>query len=106
MKIYELRKIPLFVEKFSRLIPKNMQDDVNKKIRKLRENPYVGKPLSYKYFRELKIGKFRVYYVIFEEEIVVLMVTVSEKKDQQKTIDAIKNSLPYLKNIIKNLKEE
>jgi mRNA-degrading endonuclease RelE of RelBE toxin-antitoxin system len=107
MKNYEIRKIPLFNEKFYKIIPISKQEDMTRRIRKLQENPYVGKPLGYKYLRELKIDKFRVYYVIFEKEIVVLLVTVSDKKHQQDTIDFIKADIKNLnEEMIKNLNQE
>jgi mRNA-degrading endonuclease RelE of RelBE toxin-antitoxin system len=52
-------------------------------------NPYVGDPIKVKWFREKKFGKFRVYYLIYEEIGSVLMVGISDKKDQQKVINTI-----------------
>jgi putative component of toxin-antitoxin plasmid stabilization module len=103
--IFELRKIPLFEEKFSKIIPLNKQEDTNKRISKLQYNPYSGKPLGFRYLRELKIDKFRVYYLIYEKEVIILLVTVSNKKQQQNTIKFIKDNINEFQKIVKNLKE-
>jgi len=104
--IYSIREIPLFREKFDKIIPLNKQRDVKNRIQKLSHNPYNGKSLGYKYLRELKIDKFRIYYIISEKEVVVLLVTVSDKKQQQETISFIKNHMDELKKMIKNLNKE
>ena len=52
-------------------------------------SPYVGKPLKVPWFREKKKGKFRVYYLIYDEFLAVFFVYISEKKDQQKTINTV-----------------
>jgi len=55
----------------------------------LAENPYVGKPLGVRWFREKKSGKYRIYYLIYEDLKAVYIITLSAKKDQQKTINTI-----------------
>lgn len=57
-------------------------------------NPFVGKPLGYTFFREKKLGKHRLYYLIYEEYVAVFVVALSDKKTQQKSIEAIKSVLP------------
>lgn len=65
-------------------------------------NPFsIGKSLSYKWFRELKNEGFRVYYLIYEKEIIVLFVGVSDKKSQQRVINIIKNNIKMFQNFIK-----
>jgi len=49
--------------------------------------------LGYKWFRELKNDKFRVYYLIYDLQIIVLFVGVSDKKTQQSVINIIKSNL-------------
>jgi putative component of toxin-antitoxin plasmid stabilization module len=100
---YEVKTIPLFDDKFSKIIPINKQKDVNRRIAKLSNQPYVGKPLGFKYLRELKIDKFRIYYIIFDREVIVLMVNVSDKKHQQETINFIKSNAKTFNEMIKNL---
>src|SRR3989338_7129257 len=65
---------------------------------KLSQNPYVGDHLGYKFLREKRINEKRVYYLIYDDLQLVLLVAVSGKKDQQATISHIKNQLyEYLK---------
>ncbi|MBI1972956.1 hypothetical protein HYS50_03050 [Candidatus Woesearchaeota archaeon] len=52
-------------------------------------NPYVGDPLGTKWLREKKQGKFRVYYLIFEEWKAVHMAGISDKDTQQLVINTI-----------------
>lgn len=59
----------------------------------LTDNPYVGKQLSYPFLREKKIGGRRVYYLIYNDLNMVLLVATSDKKDQQVTINHIKTNL-------------
>lgn len=56
----------------------------------LEKYPYVGKPLDYKWFREKKLGKYRVYFLIYDNVKAVYIVALSDKKDQQKIINTIK----------------
>ena len=69
---------------------------------RLKLNPYIGKPLVVEYFRELKINKFRFYYLIYENYKIVKLATISEKKDQQRTICAIKLFLDIYKQEIED----
>lgn len=64
-------------------------------------NPYVGKPLSYEFFREKKVKNYRVYYLIYEEYVVVFVVALSSKKEQQKVINTIKYLIPSYREEIK-----
>jgi len=102
--LYQLHKTDFFDKKFNKLIPIEKQNDVKRRIEKLKMNPYVGKPLGSKYFREIKLDKFRVYFKIYEEKILILLLTVSDKKHQQETIDDL-NETKIGEKYIKNLKE-
>ncbi len=42
----------------------NFQRQVDKIEDQLVENPYVGRPLNVEWFREKKIEKYRVYYLV------------------------------------------
>ncbi len=69
----------------------------------LTENPYAGDPIKVKWFREKKLGKYRLYYLIYEEEKAIYMVGISEKKDQQKVISTLWFLLDEFKADIQNL---
>ena len=66
---------------------------------KLAENPFVGDPLNYSFLREKRIKEKRIYYLIYEDIKLVLLVATSGKKDQQKTIDHIKGHLDEFKKV-------
>jgi len=69
----------------------------------LETNPFVGKPLGVKWFREKKFENYRIYYIIFEEKRVVYVVNLSTKKDQQKIINSIWFLLNHYKKEIELL---
>jgi mRNA-degrading endonuclease RelE of RelBE toxin-antitoxin system len=94
--IWSIEITEIFEHNFNKLIPKNLQDSLKKQIFKLKENPYVGKPLGYRYFREKKIKKWRIYYLIYESRLVIYFIDVSDKKSQQIVIDKIKEKLKEL----------
>ncbi len=89
-----------FDRQFDKL-PKTEQREVEKFERKLSENPFVGKPLGLSFLKEKKLNKRRIYYLIYEDFVVVLMVAVSDKKTQQSTIDSIRFKLYEYQDIVK-----
>lgn len=102
--MYKIKFTEKFEKKLYKLIPQALQGQTWKRIRGLAKNPYSGKQLRYPFIRELKIEKFRIYFIIFDKEIVVLLVNVSDKKDQQEVIDWICDNKKLLYNYVKNLK--
>lgn len=70
--------------------------------KKLQENPFAGKKLGYNLF-EKKWGPFRIYYIIFEDILIVILVDFSRKKEQRTIIDYI---LSNWNEITKELKEK
>ncbi len=101
MKKWIFEQTEIFDKNFSKLIPQNVQDAFKKQIKKLlTENPYCGKPLGSKFFREKKIKKWRIYYLIYEEFLVLYFVNLSDKNLQQQVIDRIKSELDLLKEYI------
>lgn len=86
----------------------SLPKDERKRIKKLKEqlkiNPFVGKPLGHSFFREKKIGGKRLYYLIYEDKVVVLIVAYGGKKHQQATINAIKASFKQFQKEIENLR--
>lgn len=98
--MWELRKTNEFGEKFDEL-PPDIKERFENQIQKLQENPYaLGKPLGYPWFRELKNDKWRVYFLIYDQLVVVLFVGVSDKKSQQVVIDVIKNNVKVFKEFV------
>ncbi|MFA6462057.1 MAG: type II toxin-antitoxin system RelE/ParE family toxin [Candidatus Woesearchaeota archaeon] len=97
--MYKIYLADEFERSFNKL-DNSIQEQIDKEIEQLVTNPYVGKPLGYSFFREKKIRNYRIYYLIYEEEIVVFLISVSNKKDQQKSIDKIKALIPIYKEEI------
>ncbi|MFH0752822.1 MAG: type II toxin-antitoxin system RelE/ParE family toxin [archaeon] len=101
MAKYNLKEMDKFGKLFNKL-PSNIKFHFEKQFRKLEENPYaLGKPLGCGWFQELKHGIYRVYYLIYDEETVVLLADISNKKTQQKVIFSIKNKFFFFKEYIK-----
>lgn len=96
---YALIAVKEFLELFERLA-KEQQTRIEKIKSQLKRNPYVGKPLGSKWFREKKIDGFRLFYLIYEEQKIVALISFSDKKRQQKTIDAIQSKFEYYKKEI------
>jgi mRNA-degrading endonuclease RelE of RelBE toxin-antitoxin system len=101
--LYKVYWTETFKKEFSKL-PKPEQDRVQNFIHKqLTTNPTVGKPLSVYNIREKKLNGRRVYYIFYEDKVIVLMVAISGKKDQQETIDLIKTQLPAFMQLVEEL---
>ena len=101
MKEYEVYTSEEFDKDFNKL-DKSLQNQISKEIDQLKTNPYVGKPLGYKFFREKKVKNYSFYYLIYDDYVVVFVIAISGKKNQQEVIDTIKYLLPYYKEQIKN----
>jgi|TARA_Y100000310_G_C20463870_1_gene706666 mRNA-degrading endonuclease RelE of RelBE toxin-antitoxin system len=100
MKKYEIFTTNEFDKDFSKL-DTSIRKQIEKEIEQLGSNPYVGKPLGYKFFREKKIQNYRFYYLIYENHVAVFVIALSDKKYQQKVIDTIKTLIPYYREEIK-----
>ncbi len=69
----------------------------------LKENPYVGDPIRYRFFHEKRIREKRIYYLTYDDLSAVLVVAFGGKKEQQETINEIVKYLPKFKEYITNL---
>lgn len=102
MATYKIIIEPEFEADFNKLT--NFERERILKIRdKLKENPYAGKPLGYDWFREKYLNGNRLYYLIYENMKVVLIVAMSDKKTQQKTIDLVQQGLAYYKDEVERM---
>lgn len=101
MKRYTIKRTESFDKAFSKL-SKTQQAKIEDVFEQLQENPFVGKPLGYAFFREKKLEHQRIYYLIYQEQVVAFVIAISGKKDQQDTIDMIKKLIPHYKKIIEN----
>lgn len=82
-------------------LPSEQQENITKISISLSKNPHVGRPLSVSFLREKRIKDKRVYFLVYDN--VVLLVAISNKKNQQDTIDTIKGSLEDLREFVKRL---
>jgi mRNA-degrading endonuclease RelE of RelBE toxin-antitoxin system len=89
-------------EKLFEKLSKKEKDRIIKLKDSLKENPFSGKPLGYSFFREKKIEGNRLYYLIYEDKLVILFVFYSNKKIQQQVIDKIKLELEKYKILVEN----
>lgn len=95
-----------FDEKFEDL-DESDKERVRKIMEQLREmGDTVGKPLGKPYFREKKFENKRLYFLVYKEFMVVLGVGISNKKEQQDTIDRIICEIKsYEEFIVQKLRE-
>lgn len=93
-------------ETFSRLytiMEKEEKEWIEKIKIQLKENPHVGKPLKYDWFREKKLGNKRLYYLVYKNINRILLVSFGLKKDQQRIIDHIIENKDRYKKIIESV---
>ncbi len=84
-------------------LDKSEQSKVIKFEQNLKEQPFSGKPLGYKFFREKKFNGKRVLFLVYEEHKCIFLVTITDKKAQQHEIDLIKANLDIYKNELKDI---
>ena len=82
-------------------LDKSLQIQITKEIDQLKINAFAGKPLGYKFFREKRVKNYRIYFLIYEDYVVVFVIAISDKKDQQMVINKIKHLIPYYREKIK-----
>jgi mRNA-degrading endonuclease RelE of RelBE toxin-antitoxin system len=101
MEEYKLVFDRKFVKEYRKL-DKSLQIEGDKKIMRLKTNPKeIGKPLKFfPNLYELHIRMYRIYYVIQEREIKVLLLSVLHKDEQEKFLRSI------TKEVIKRIIEE
>ena len=98
-KVYRSEAFKEEVEKYD----KTLQDRVDKIETKLMLNPEYGNPLGTRWFREARFEGYRVYYLIYDDLKSIFMVEISDKKDQQKTINTIRLFLEFFREEIEKL---
>lgn len=88
--MYRVFKSPKFDKKVEKLLSSKELNELDKLIEKLKSDQFIEKPLNYEFFREYKIGVKRIYFLVYEDIAIILLVNSSNKKYQQETIDEIK----------------
>jgi len=101
-KEWEILETEEFEREFEKL-PIELQRRFENQLVQVKNDPFgMGKPLGCNWFRELKNNKYRLYYLVYEKEIITLLVNFSDKNNQQKVIDKIKKSFTWFKTFIRN----
>lgn len=67
---------------------------INKIFQKLKTNPCSGDAIRYKFFREKRLKEKRIYYLVYDDLKIVLIVAFGGKKMQKETIDKIVKNFP------------
>ena len=97
---YRVLKMQEFDSDFKKL-QKNEKERVDRFLLQLSEKGgLVGKPLGVKFFREKKFEGKRLYYLIYDEVLVVLAVAISDKKAQRATINRIMPKFSYYQQYV------
>lgn len=97
LNMFRIFKAPRFQKKVEKLLTKKELEELNAFIKDLKKGRITGKTLTYEFFREKKIGSKRVYFLVYDDLAIILLVNASNKKYQQETIDEIKILLPEFK---------
>jgi len=87
---------------WERILSREHKEEIDDIIKQLKKSKDVGRPLGYPFFREKKFDKYRIYYLIYEDLDVILLITINDKKTQQETINRIKESLDQYNKLIRN----
>ena len=90
-------------EKEIKKLPDSDKSIIQKIFLQLKENPYVGDQIQYRFFREKRIREKRVYYLVYDDLSAVLVIAFGGKKAQQETIDKIIELLPEFKAYLEKL---
>lgn len=93
-------------DSFEKEIKKLSESDrtrIQKICLQLKENPYVGDQIRYRFFREKRIREKRIYFLVYDDLSAVLLVAFGGKKAQEETIEEIIKFLPEFKIYLKTL---
>jgi len=102
--IFRVFRSQHYKEKLFKL-DKSEQNKVIKFEQSLKEQPFSGKPLGYRFFREKKFNGKRALFLVYGEHKCVFLVTITDKKAQQHEIDLIKANLDVYKNELEEILE-
>ena len=97
-KVFRLQE---FERRMNKFLTKEEQIRVDKIEDEIAKNGFTGNPLSFKFLREKRIDGKRIYFLVYEDLKCALIISVSNKKTQQETIDAIKSRLPEYYDVVK-----
>ena len=93
-------------DKETEKLSKSDKEIIEKIFLQLKENPYAGDQIRYRFFREKRIKEKRLYFLVYDDLSAVLVVAFGGKKAQKETIDEIIKCLPEFKIYLQNLLEK
>ncbi len=75
---------PLFEKKLKKIKNYSLKDHIKKQIKKIIENPEIGKPMKYgrKGTREIYVVPFRLSYAFVMEEDKIIFLDIYHKNEQ------------------------
>jgi len=91
-----------FEKEFNKLSPLD-KGAIRKLFLQLKENPFVGDTIRYPFFREKRLREKRIYYLVYKNITLVLVIALGGKKTQQETINEIISLFPEYKEYVKSL---
>ncbi len=106
--MFKVFLLPEFKKKVKKILSKKELEELeNFILNELTTNgDKVGDQLKYPFLREKKISGKRIYWLVYKDIALILLVEASNKKAQQKTIDEIKLYLPEYKEFAYQLYEK
>jgi mRNA-degrading endonuclease RelE of RelBE toxin-antitoxin system len=80
----EIRKEPSFLKTIEKIKDNSLKERIKKQIRKIVENPEIGKPMRYtrKGTRELYVPPFRISYAFNKQENLLIFLDIYHKDEQ------------------------
>jgi mRNA-degrading endonuclease RelE of RelBE toxin-antitoxin system len=85
---YVVYTLDIFDKEMNKL-SQNYVPKIKKIFLQLKDNPHVGDAIRYKFFREKRIEEKRIYYLVYDDLKIVLIVAIGGKKAQKETINKI-----------------
>lgn len=80
----EIERKPNFIKQISKIKDNSLKEQVIKRIKKIIENPEIGKPMRYarKGTREVYVGHFRISYLYLPHENKIVFFNFYHKDEQ------------------------
>jgi hypothetical protein len=103
--MFKVYLLPEFKKRAQKLLSKKelleLENIIIKELSK--KGDKVGKPLSFPFIREKKLSGKRIYYLVYKDIAIILLIDVSDKKNQKKVIEEIKKRLDEYRDYIYSL---
>ncbi len=101
--MYKVFRTEEFERRMRKLLTNEQQQRVDTIEEEIKGKGFTGDPLGLPFLREKRIDDKRVYFLVYEDLNAALMVSVSDKKAQQVTINTIKALLPEFRELVERL---